>query len=105
MTQPMRHQELLSGFVRLHILHHAAEGEVYGHWIIEELGRHGYKLSAGTLYPMLHAMEARGYLRSREKRTGSRMRRLYRATADGRAALEMAKDKLRELVEEVLDRR
>jgi PadR family transcriptional regulator, regulatory protein PadR len=97
--------DLLSGFIRLHILHHAAEGEIYGQWIIEELARHGYKLSAGTLYPMLHAMEDRGYLKSRERRSASRMRRLYRATAQGRAALEIAKDKLRELVGELIDGR
>jgi DNA-binding PadR family transcriptional regulator len=101
----MAHQDLLSGFIRLHILHHAAEGEIYGQWIIEELARHGYKLSPGTLYPMLHGMEERGYLRSREKRSGSRMRRLYRATAEGRTALGMAKDKLRELVGELIEGR
>jgi DNA-binding PadR family transcriptional regulator len=54
---------------------------------------------------MLHGMEEKGYLRSREKRTGSRARRLYRATARGRAALEMAKEKLRELVGEVIEGR
>jgi DNA-binding PadR family transcriptional regulator len=101
----MQHQELLSGFIRLHILHHAAEAEIYGQWIIEELARHGYKLSPGTLYPMLHAMEKKGYLRSREKRTGSRGRRLYRATTKGRQAMEMAKEKLRELVGEVVEGR
>jgi len=99
----MAHQDLLSGFVRLHILHHAAEGDVYGQWIIEELARHGYRLSAGTLYPMLHALERRGYLRSREKRMGRTARRLYRTTAQGRAALEDAKDKLNELVGELTE--
>jgi DNA-binding PadR family transcriptional regulator len=98
----MANQDLLSGFVRLHILHHAAEGEVYGQWIIEELARHGYRLSAGTLYPMLHSLERRGYLRSREKRMGRTARRLYRATARGRTALEDAKEKLRELVGELM---
>lgn len=97
----MQNQDLLSGFIRIHILHHAAEGEIYGQWVIEELGRHGYKLSAGTLYPMLHALERRGYLRSRERRTGRTARRLYRITARGRAALEEAQEKLRELVGEV----
>jgi len=51
----MEHQELLSGFIRLHVLHHAAEGDLYGQWMIEELARHGYRVSPGTLYPMLHA--------------------------------------------------
>ena len=62
----MEYHDLLSGFVRLHILHHAAEQEIYGQWIMEELARHGYRLSPGTLYPMLQAMEGRGYLTYRE---------------------------------------
>jgi DNA-binding PadR family transcriptional regulator len=99
----MHHQDLLSGLIRLHILHHAAEGEVYGQWIMEELGRHGYRLSAGTLYPMLHAMERRGYVKSREKRSGRTARRLYRATPLGRRALEEAKTKLQELTAELME--
>jgi len=95
-------QDLLSGFMRIHILHHASEQEVYGQWIIEELAHHGYRLSAGTLYPMLHSLERKGYLRSREKRIGRTARRLYRTTPQGRAALEEAKEKLRELVGEVI---
>ena len=91
-----RHQEILSGLIRLHILHHAVEGEVYGHWMIEELGRHGYRMSPGTLYPMLHALERKGYLKSRTKGVGRRARRLYRATRKGRAALEVAKDRVTE---------
>ncbi len=101
----MTNQDLLSGFMRIHILHHAAKGEIYGQWIIEELARHGYRLSAGTLYPMLHSLERKGYLRSREKRLGRTARRLYRATPRGRAALEEAKEKLRELVGEVISGR
>lgn len=101
----MANQDLLSGFIRIHILHHAAEGDVYGQWIIEELARHGYRLSAGTLYPMLHSLERRGYLRSREKRLGRTARRLYRTTPRGKAALEEAKERLRELVGEVIEDR
>jgi PadR family transcriptional regulator, regulatory protein PadR len=99
----VQYQELLVGLVRLHILHHAAEGEVYGSWIIEELGRHGYRLSPGTLYPMLQTMERKGYLRSRQKRAGRSVRRLYRATALGGKALGVAKEKLRELVGELIE--
>jgi hypothetical protein len=61
----MDHRDLLSGFIRLHILHHAAEGELYGQWMMEELARHGYRLSPGTLYPLLHGLEKRGYLVAR----------------------------------------
>lgn len=98
----MEHQELLAGLVRLHILHHATEGELYGQWMIEELARHGYRMSPGTLYPLLHGLEKRGYLASRRERAGRSMRRLYRATPLGRAALEEAKDKVRELFSEIL---
>ena len=58
----MKFNDLLTGFIRLHILHHAAEHEIYGQWMIDELAHHGYRLSPGTLYPMLHAMEKKGYL-------------------------------------------
>ena len=88
---PVEHQELFSGLIRLHILHHAAEGDLYGQWMIEELARHGYKLSPGTLYPMLHAVERKGYLSSEEQRIGRSARRLYRATPLGREALELAR--------------
>jgi PadR family transcriptional regulator PadR len=97
----MEHQELLSGFIRLHVLHHAADGDLYGQWMIEELGRHGYRVSPGTLYPMLHAMERKGYLESRIERAGRSQRRVYRATSYGIDALAMAQDKIRELFREV----
>ena len=56
----MNDRELYAGLIRLHILHHAAEGPIYGFRMIEELSRHGYRLSAGTLYPVLHGLEAKG---------------------------------------------
>jgi PadR family transcriptional regulator, regulatory protein PadR len=91
------------GFIRIHILHHAAEEPVYGSWLIEELGRHGYSLSPGTLYPILHGLEEKGYLRSQKRVVGARVRRYYRTTAEGRRALKEAKKMIRELVDEVLD--
>jgi len=101
----MEYQDLLSGLIRLHVLHHAAEGEVYGQWMIEELAEHGYRLSAGTLYPMLRSMEQRGYLTSEERRVGRSVRRIYRATPRGLAALDVARGKVRELIGEMMDGR
>ena len=104
-TKALDYHDLLGGFVRLHILHHASEGEVYGQWIIEELARHGYRLSPGTLYPMLQGMETRGYLVPRldaEGRAG-RPRRVYRITRAGRKALAIARERLRELTGEIRD--
>lgn len=95
--------DLLGGFIRLHILHHAAEGEIYGQWMIDELAQHGYRLSPGTLYPMLRGMEARGYLTSRreEQDRAGRPRQFYVATDYGRRALAEARHRLRELIGEV----
>jgi PadR family transcriptional regulator PadR len=93
----MKHQDLLVGLIRLHILHHASKEEFYGQWMIHELARHGYTLSPGTLYPMLHALERRGYLKSRKERQGRTYRRLYRATALGREADRICKIQVREL--------
>jgi PadR family transcriptional regulator, regulatory protein PadR len=93
-------QLLLSGFIRMHVLHHAEEGNLCGHWMIEELQHHGYSISPGTLYPMLRNMERDGWIKGREERGGTR-RRLYRITAKGRAAQKEARVKLRELFGEV----
>jgi PadR family transcriptional regulator PadR len=79
------------GLIRLHLLHHAAEGPLYGLSIIEALARHGYRLSPGTLYPILHGLENKGYLRSTARRQGRTVRRMYRITASGRRALKGAK--------------
>jgi PadR family transcriptional regulator, regulatory protein PadR len=99
----MEFHDLLAGFVRIHILHHAAEGEVYGQWLIEELARHGYRISPGTLYPMLQTMEERGYLISREDSDGrlGRRRKVYTATPEGRRGLALARERLGELTGEV----
>ena len=99
----MNDRFLYAGLIRLHVLHHAVKEPVYGLAMIEELGRHGYKLSAGTLYPILHGLEERGYLTSTEERSGSVARRVYRATSLGEQALAAAKLKVRELFGELFE--
>jgi DNA-binding PadR family transcriptional regulator len=98
-----RNQDLYSGLIRLHILHHASEEPIFGLGMIEELGRHGYRLSAGTIYPMLHRLETNGLLRSQEERNGRRRRRTYRATRSGEKALAAAKQKVWELFSELFE--
>ena len=100
MTAP---KAIYSGLIRLHILYHASKEPIFGLGIIEELGRHGYRLSAGTLYPLLHGLEREGYLRSFEKRSGRHARRLYKATPRGRQWLREAKTKVRELFAELFE--
>ena len=93
-------QRVLSGFIRMHVLHHAEEGKLCGNWMIEELREHGYKISAGTLYPMLRTMERDGWIQGRNEKGGTR-RRLYTITPAGRAALKEVRARLRELFDEV----
>ncbi|MFN4282109.1 MAG: PadR family transcriptional regulator [Alphaproteobacteria bacterium] len=93
----MDHHDLLSGLVRLHVLHHAAKHPIYGQWMIDELDRHGYKLSPGTLYPMLQKMTRDGYLKCRVERDGRTARKYYTATAKGKKGLAVARERLREL--------
>lgn len=97
------HRSLYTGLIRLHVLHHAVEESVYGFAMIEELRRHGYELSSGTLYPILHGLEKRGLLTSARKRYGGTERRVYCATAAGRKALTAAKSKVRELFGELFE--
>jgi PadR family transcriptional regulator PadR len=96
-------RDLYSGLMRLHILHNAAEEPIFGLGMAEELARHGYKLSPGTLYPLLHGLERKGYLRSSSHRLGKTVRRVYRATPAGRRALIMARKKVHELFGELIE--
>ena len=96
-------QELYGGFIRLHILHHAARAPVFGLWLIEELHRHGYRIGPGTLYPILHSLERRRLLRSISVREGRVSRRVYQATTKGTRTLERAKVKVRELFGEIFE--
>lgn len=98
-----RNQELYIGLVRLHVLHHAAEGTIFGLGIIEELGRHGYRLGPGTIYPLLHSMERRGWLQADSEIVEGRKRKIYAATAEGRRALKLARMRVRELYEEMCE--
>jgi PadR family transcriptional regulator, regulatory protein PadR len=94
-------REFLLTFWKIHILHHAAEEQgVYGQWMLEELGRHGYRLSPGTLYPLLARMARRGWIRAAETER-SRDPRVYRITPEGSAVLTRLRGSLGELQHEV----
>lgn len=93
------------GFIKIHVLHHAANAPIYGVAMIAELARHGYDLSPGTLYPLLHSLEEQGYLARTDQVVEGRVRKYYVITSAGRTALQEAKQKIAELVQEVLDER
>ena len=96
-------KELYAGFIRLHILYHASKEPIFGLWIIKELSRHGYELSPGTLYPILHRMEKKGYLKSKKELFSGKIRRVYTITPDGYEMLMDAKHKVKELFGELFE--
>jgi PadR family transcriptional regulator PadR len=96
-------RSLFRGFVQVHILHHASQHPVYGTWLIEELAHHGYALSPGTLYPILHRLEEDGMLRSTEEVVEGKRRRYYTITPAGAEALAQARRQALELVGEIAE--
>ena len=96
-------RDVFLAFVRVHILHHAAEGPVFGLEMIEELRHRGYAISPGTLYPIFHALEKSGCLRPKHEVVNGKRRKYYLASAKGRRALVEVRKKIRELVDEVME--
>ena len=96
-------RDVFLGFIKVHILHHAAAAPVFGLALIQELGRHGYDLSPGTLYPVLHGLADAGYLTSTAEVVGGKIRKYYTITSHGQTALAALRPKIRELVDEVLE--
>lgn len=99
----MLEKDIFGGLIRLHVLYHASHEAVFGLGIIEELAHHGYKMSPGTLYPMLHGMEKAGLLASAVEQIDKHNRRVYEITPDGRKALRLAKSKVWELFREFFE--
>ena len=99
----MLHREFFLGFIKIHILYHAAKEPICGVEMAEELARHGYRISPGTLYPTLHRLEREGYLESSSKVVNGKVRKYYQATSKGRLVLEQSTKKIRELVNEVFE--
>ncbi|MGC6174055.1 PadR family transcriptional regulator [Lacrimispora sp. 38-1] len=96
-------RKFLLGFIQIHILHHAKKEPFYGVWMIEELKSHGYDMSPGTLYPLLHSMESSGLLEMEEKTVEGKIRKYYKITSLGADVLEEARKRAHELFKEIKD--
>ncbi len=89
------------GFMNIHILHHAKDDPFYGSWMIEELKSHGYKVSAGTIYPMLHSLEEAELIKQEEKLVEGKIRKYYSITPEGENVLDEARKRAYELFKEI----
>ena len=97
-------KRLFHGFITMHILHHAKDQPVYGSWMVSELAQHGYQLSYGTLYPILHGLEKEGLLTSSSSTVDGKVRKYYALTPLGEEALSELRNYLKELSDEVRDK-
>ena len=103
-------KSLMSGSTTLLILSLLSGEEMYGYQMITELARrsnHAFDLKEGTLYPILHGLEAEGLVSVREKKSEEgRTRKYYRITRKGRRALDARKEErvtFRKLVDAVVN--
>jgi PadR family transcriptional regulator PadR len=94
-------RKLFLGFIQIHILHHAKEHPIFGLWMLEELKEHGYNISAGTLYPILHNMESDGLLVKEEQKVEGKIRKYYTTTNKGETVLIEARNRAYELFKEI----
>jgi DNA-binding PadR family transcriptional regulator len=98
-------REIHLAFWKIHVLHHADEHPIYGQWLLEELRRHGFQVSPGTLYPLLLRMEGQGWLRATRRSASNaspKARREYLLTPKGRRALIRLRRQVAELHREVV---
>lgn len=91
------------GFIRIHILHHAAHEPVYGTMMMAELKQHGYRISPGTLYPILHDLEKLKLIKSKKQNVKGKIRVYYTITTKGERLLQDARTKISELLHEVME--
>lgn len=94
-------RKLFLGFIHIHILYHAKKEPIFGAWMLEELSEHGYQISPGTLYPILHNLKANGLLEKEEQVVEGKVRKYYRITRLGEEVLREARQKALELTAEI----
>ncbi len=89
-------KNLLSGSTTMLLLKLLEQEDMYGYQMIEELknrSKNVFELKAGTLYPLLHTMEKKGFVTSYDKAADSnRVRKYYSITKEGLQALQDKKN-------------
>ena len=83
-------KSLISGSTSMLILKLLEEKDMYGYEMIET------ELKAGTLYPLLHGMESKGYVDAYEQEVLGKTRKYYRLTKEGKRFLKTKKEEWEE---------
>ncbi|MDR0263234.1 MAG: helix-turn-helix transcriptional regulator [Sphingobacterium sp.] len=84
-------KELLKGSTAILLLTVLNKKEMYGYELIKEIERSSegvFSMKEGTLYPILHTLEAEGWLEAYWSTHDGRKRKYYRITERGRNQLQ-----------------
>lgn len=99
-------KSLISGSTSMLLLGLLQEKDMYGYEMMEALqsrSNHIFELKAGTLYPLLHSLEAKHFLTSYEREEGGKRRKYYSITKEGKGHLARRKQEWQEYARAVMD--
>lgn len=99
-------KSLVSGSTSMLLLRLLEEKDMYGYEMIERLrSKSGnvFELKAGTLYPLLHGMESKGFLNSYEREEAGKVRKYYCITREGRRFLKEKQEEWKVYSQAVLE--
>jgi DNA-binding PadR family transcriptional regulator len=92
-------KSLISGSTSMLLLRLLEEKDMYGYEMIETLEKKSnnvFTLKAGTLYPLLHSLEEKNYLKSYESETNGKTRKYYSITKEGKKYLKSKREEWNE---------
>lgn len=84
-------KSLVSGSMTMLVLKLLSEKDMYGYEMIDTLrqkSQNVFELKAGTLYPLLHNLEDKGFVAVYEQEAAGKTRKYYSLTKQGRRFLE-----------------
>lgn len=99
-------KSLISGSTSMLILRLLEDKDMYGYEMIENLEKKSnnvFTLKAGTLYPLLHSLEEKNYLKSYEDEVNGKLRKYYSLTKEGKKYLGTKKEEWQEYQTAVLN--
>ena len=92
-------KSLVSGSTTMLVLKLLEEKDMYGYEMIDILrgkSKNVFELKAGTLYPLLHGLEEKGFVESYEKEAVGKIRKYYHITRSGKKELKKKSEEWKE---------
>ncbi len=83
-------KQLLKGSIRMIVLQILSKSACHGYEIstrIKKMSSEKFSVTEGTLYPLLHSLQADSFITSEIELVGERKRKVYRLTSEGKKLL------------------